>query len=203
MTVTPAMGRAFVDRVSACPDGPVADVGYSLATCAACLAGNRLTVSYHHATLPQYWPSPSEPSAINGRNGDYRPTESESTYDGKSATYTRGSNANPHDLQVLVPVTLGTVNSLYDSERLPQLDEIITRPPRQDSSARNTGRNASRRAYQNWLHGQAQRSDPKRARRTSHARDDFSASVQAGSQRQPSLSSQIIASPSPATPDIP
>ena len=32
---------------------------------------------------------------------------------------------------------------------------------------------------------------------------DNSAPVQAGSQRQPSLSSQIIALPSPATPDIP
>jgi hypothetical protein len=43
---------------------------------------------------------PSEPFAISGRIGDYRPTKSESTCDGKNATYTRGSNASPYNPQV-------------------------------------------------------------------------------------------------------
>jgi len=48
---------------------------------------------------PQSSPFQSEPFATDGKNGGCRPTESEGTYDGKSATYTRGSNISPRDQQ--------------------------------------------------------------------------------------------------------
>ena len=54
------------------------------------------TGSYRRAMSPQSSPFQSELSATDGKNGDCRPTESENTYDGKNATYTRGSNANLH-----------------------------------------------------------------------------------------------------------
>lgn len=57
------------------------------------------TDCYPRAMSPQSSPSLSELFATSGKNGDYQPTESESTYDGKSETYTRGSIANPHDSQ--------------------------------------------------------------------------------------------------------